>query len=415
MRQFININDKQFRNAVTLTTTSSRTAETSPILLRDATPTTRLYFDPLLVRNSTDPGNVLEGKIVYERKGKNEQHFPTDLGNKLPSKGSIRKGDSLELTLNSSETKTLYLALHKLYALAGSLEYMPYGSSSYVEVSETAHGLLGMLKKDPSVARMLVAEPENLELVEELFRLLTLGTSRDELQHILEELDTANLQELSSGINLQQLKSAANDIQANLENSQEEFWQSQVFSKYQWIISQLFSSPCVLFSEKAYVGGKTIDNWGGNVVDFIYQNKLTKNVSLVEIKTPCTPILGKPYRQQVRSLSREMSGAVNQVLNYRQSLEREYAALTSQTQTGFSAFSPKCVVIIGNTAEFMTDGIRDNAAFSTFENYRNSLNGITIVTYDELLEKIKSWIDLLQTASDTPDDAVNDSSEDVPS
>ena len=175
MRQFININDKQFRNAVTLTTTSSRTAETSPILLRDATPTTRLYFDPLLVRNSTDPGNVLEGKIVYERKGKNEQHFPTDLGNKLPSKGSIRKGDSLELTLNSSETKTLYLALHKLYALAGSLEYMPYGSSSYVEVSETAHGLLGMLKKDPSVARMLVAEPENLELVEELFRLLTLA------------------------------------------------------------------------------------------------------------------------------------------------------------------------------------------------------------------------------------------------
>ena len=63
----------------------------------------------------------------------------------------------------------------------------------------------------------------------------------------------------------------------------------------------------------------------------------------------------------------------------------------------------------------MKDGIRDNTAFSTFENYRNSLNGITIVTYDELLEKIKSWIDLLQTASDTPDGIVNESSEDVPS
>ena len=110
-----------------------------------------------------------------------------------------------------------------------------------------------------------------------------------------------------------------------------------------------------------------------------------------------------------------MSGAVNQVLNYRQSLEREYAVLASQTQTGFSAFSPTCVVIIGNTAEFMTDGIRDNAAFSTFENYRNSLNGIAIVTYDELLEKIKSWIDLLQTASDTSDGAANESSEGVPS
>lgn len=414
MRHFINISDQEFSDAVTLTSTSSRTAKTDPILLRDATATTRLYFDPLVVRNSADPSNVLEGKIVYEKKGKNEEHFPTESGDKLLSKGSIRKGDSLELSLSSSETMKLYLALHKLYELAGSLEYMPYGSSSFVEVSETAHGLLGMLKRNPSVARMLVADPENLELVEELFRLLTLGTSREELQRILGELDMTNLQELSTGINLQQLKFAAKDIEANMDNSQEEFWQAQVFSKYQWIISQLFSSPCILFGEKAYVGGKTIDNQGGNVVDFIYQNKLTKNVSLVEIKTPCTPILGKPYRQQVRSLSRDMSGAVNQVLNYRQSLEREYAALVSQAQTEFSAFSPKCVVIIGRTTEFMKNGIRDNAAFSTFENYRNSLNGITIVTYDEILEKIKSWIDLLQTTSEAPISSADESSEDAP-
>ena len=35
---------------------------------------------------------------------------------------------------------------------------------------------------------------------------------------------------------------------------------------------QIFSYSAVLFQDKAYVGGKGIDNKGGNVIDFIYQN-----------------------------------------------------------------------------------------------------------------------------------------------
>lgn len=400
------------QDKINLTSTSSSSAKAERIFLRDPTDYTRLYFDPLVVKNSRDPSNTVEGKIVYERKAPKANQFPSDLDDKLLSKGSIHKGESLELSLNSSETKALYLALHKLYALAGSLNYMPYGSSSYIEVNETVHGLLSMIKQNPSVARMLVADPESFELVEELFRLLTQGTTHSELQRILGELNDSNLQELSSGISLQQLKSAAIDIENNLDNQEEEFWQSHIFSKYQWIISQLFSSPCILLGKKAYVGGKAIDNRGGNIVDFMYQNKLTKNVALIEIKTPCTPILGNKYRQQIRSLSQEMSGAVNQVINYRQSLLQDYATLAAQSQTDFSAFSPRCVVIIGKIAEFTTsDDFRDKAAFSTFENYRNSLNGITIIAYDEMLEKIKSWIALLQPDVDSPTTAIRPDSD----
>ena len=130
---------------------------------------------------------------------------------------------------------------------------------------------------------------------------------------------------------------------------------------------------------------------------------MTKNVALVEIKTPCTPILGNQYRQQVRSLSREMSGAINQVLNYKQSLLRDYGNLVTASTKDFLAFNPPCVVIIGNTSEFNADGVRDQAAFSTFENFRNCLNGVTIVTYDELLEKIYSLLGLLQTDANTPE------------
>ena len=403
MRHLINDEGSNPEDVISLTSTSSQTAVTDPVMLRDPTSTTRLYFKPLFVKNSKDPSKGVEGKIVYERKGKKDESFPTDIGTELLSKKSIHKGDTLELSLNSSETKSLYLGLRKLYALAGSLKYMPNGNVSFIEMNDTAQKLLSMLKSNPSVARMLVAEPDGFELIEELFRLLTQGTSRDKLRQVLDGLESPNLQELSSGINLVQLKSASAVLRDNLSNSHEEFWQSEVFSKYPWIISQVFSSPCVLFGEKAYVGGKAIDNQSGNVVDFIYQNQMTKNVALVEIKTPCTPILGNQYRQQVRSLSREMSGAINQVLNYKQSLLRDYGNLVTASTKDFLAFNPPCVVIIGNTSEFNADGVRDQAAFSTFENFRNCLNGVTIVTYDELLEKIYSLLGLLQTDANTPE------------
>lgn len=33
-----------------------------------------------------------------------------------------------------------------------------------------------------------------------------------------------------------------------------------------------------------------------NLCDFIYQNSLSQNVALIEIKTPCTGIIGGQYR-----------------------------------------------------------------------------------------------------------------------
>ena len=65
-----------------------------------------------------------------------------------------------------------------------------------------------------------------------------------------------------------------------------------------------------------------MSNRDGNVCDFIYQNELSQNIALIEIKTPCTPIIGNSYRATY-SFSSEMSGAINQVLNYKDSLTKE--------------------------------------------------------------------------------------------
>ena len=73
--------------------------------------------------------------------------------------------------------------------------------------------------------------------------------------------------------------------------------------------------PCALYEAQAYVGGKTIDNHNGSALDFLYQNKLTNNVVLVEIKTPVTKLLGRQYRARSYSMSDELSGGIAQVLS----------------------------------------------------------------------------------------------------
>lgn len=62
----------------------------------------------------------------------------------------------------------------------------------------------------------------------------------------------------------------------------------------------------------------------------------------------------------------------------------------------FEAFNPQCIVIIGSTAEFERHSAEARGvAIATFENFRNALNGVTIITFDELLQKVDDLIDVL--------------------
>ena len=76
-----------------------------------------------------------------------------------------------------------------------------------------------------------------------------------------------------------------------------------------YVLEQVFSWPVTIVNEKAYVGGKAVDNKGGGLVDFLVKNQLTNNVALIEIKTPGTELLSKnEYRNGVYNLSEELTG-----------------------------------------------------------------------------------------------------------
>jgi hypothetical protein len=84
-------------------------------------------------------------------------------------------------------------------------------------------------------------------------------------------------------------------------------------------------------------------------------------------------------------LSTELSGAIVQVLRYRAELIRNLQAITEDRDYKIAAFSPKCVLLIGN-AEVQFTGANMRRSFELF---RGTLKDIEIVTYDELFRKVE--------------------------
>ena len=195
----------------------------------------------------------------------------------------------------------------------------------------------------------------------------------------LEKLNVTNLQQIRSIVGLSALKASVQVWNVNKENKDENFWQ-KTLEDYSFVLSQVFAYPVVVVREKAYVGGKDINNSGGNLVDFLAKNAISKNAVLIEIKTPTANLLGKLYRGNAFSISSELTGALVQIANYRNSLQSQYEELLHKNEIDLDdPFDPVCAVIIGN---FSKEVSQDSNKRRSFELFRSHLKDIMIVTYD---------------------------------
>jgi hypothetical protein len=172
--------------------------------------------------------------------------------------------------------------------------------------------------------------------------------------------------------------------EVNKDNDDEEYWQ-RTLTENSVVLSQVFSLPVLILQGKAYVGGTGIDRTGANIADFLLKNHLTENTALVEIKTPATKLLASEYRNGVYGPSRELSGALAQISNYRLSLIENASALNIQ------AFNPPCIVIAGRL-----DQIENPNQKKSFELYRAEQRNVQIVTYDEVFVKVATLLHLLE-------------------
>lgn len=322
----------------------------------------------------------------------NDSHFPSDIvdgSNPICkiTRGSLKVGDWMEIDLDSTQTQKLYLGLKEYYQLYDDIGFVPLGENVYTKVDRSLHSVLNVIQQNPSVVR-LIENKETLELVKLLLKAIISTESISSVRDVLSALEAEGIAKLSSAVNIDRLIRVRDQYRNNLDNGNEEFWQSFLRNE-QWILAQLFGRPMTIFQDKAYVGGKNICNSKGHICDFIYQNSLSKNVALIEIKTPNTKLIGRKYRECVYSASDDLSGAITQVLTYKHSLLNEYNNLCKGKE--FEAINPICVVIVGKLSTISGD------AYKSFEIFRETLSGVLVVTYDELLSRIDDLIRIMSS------------------
>jgi hypothetical protein len=345
----------------TTKSTSRNSAVVSDIILRE-TETTRLIFRPVIVENPHNKKACVRGHFIFQKKkvsGNWEDYNDFSLS-------KLKDGEWIKLELKAGE---VYKLLDEFEKLKKAFEQygIILGQAQFEVTQGNLENVLLQLSKF-----------ENKELIIKT----------------LEKIKPEDLQNLDSIIGVGKFKKAVDFWKSNKNEDDEEFWQ-KFFKENSWIISQVFSYSAVLFQDKAYVGGKGVDNKGGNVIDFIYQNGLTKNTALVEIKTPAKKLVSILYRGQqkdgVYSIGNELTGAINQVLNYKEELQKQFFALAKNSEKKFDVFNPKSIVIIGSLELEKLE----NGRLKSFELFRHSNKDVEIITYDELFNKIEIFLSLL--------------------
>ncbi|MGO9242948.1 MAG: Shedu immune nuclease family protein [Bryobacteraceae bacterium] len=163
----------------------------------------------------------------------------------------------------------------------------------------------------------------------------------------------------------------------------EKRWQA-LFNDNPLVLNLAFGYPVIKIQDQAHVGGQRLSGSGDTITDFLVKNGISNNAALFEIKTPSTPLLNRtPYRGQVYTPSSDLSGAINQMLDQRSEFQRNVARIKENSRIyNLESHSVHGVLIIGTTPEGLDQQ-------KSFELFRGNSKDITVVTFDELLAKLK--------------------------
>lgn len=192
------------------------------------------------------------------------------------------------------------------------------------------------------------------------------------------------LYELAAKIEMATLQEMITRFEEMLgKNLSETKWQT-FFETNAFILSMAFSVPTVFVQATPYVHGKRVDDAGGRYSDFLMRAQGTGNVALIEIKAPGTKLL-TPYRNEQPTASTELTGSVTQVLGQRRRLTTGWHNLKGEDRgvlKDAELYAPQAVVLIGTLPTEKSDR-------EAFESFRNVLKDVAVLTFDELLMRLK--------------------------
>lgn len=373
---------KRMSSGYTVTSTSWSSAEVEQPIILLQQQTTRLLFAPQLVDNFKDSSACVRGYLCWERKGKNDAWEPWQEGNLL----TLKKGEGIKIELRAEAVKALFTGLAELYSLYETHGIQP-GTHQFLK----ADGPLAAVANLTSTQLDVLAKADAklgtaalIKLVEWAGGLPSSSAAIDQLAAVSHN----NLQHLTALAGIAKLQSAIDTWRANENNADEEFWQ-QLLIEHQFIMENLFAFPIAIVAQKAYVGGKQLDNKGANLLDYLLKNELTSNAIILEIKTPRTHLLGSEYRDGLYNPSKELTGAVLQALDYRMSFTQTSFMFKAQG-SDVDAAEPPCFVIAGHTAQLDMPEKK-----KSFELFRRQFRGVQLNTFDELFARADKQLKLL--------------------
>lgn len=177
------------------------------------------------------------------------------------------------------------------------------------------------------------------------------------------------------------------------KNLNENHWQKFI-SDNPFILRLAFGYPISVFGEQVSVGGGKFNNTGGKLADYVLKLGLYGNISIVEIKKPGSRLLeNTAYRGGVYAPSKDLSGSVTQVLDQKFWLHQEInQKKVRESINDLFAYAVQCIVIIGKSLE-------DQDRSKSFELYRNNLRDVFVITFDELLDKLRALHEFLKTGN----------------
>lgn len=220
---------------------------------------------------------------------------------------------------------------------------------------------------------------------------------REDAQKIASE-EPGKLFELKAVIEQVTLAQLIGEFESMLhKNLAEPRWQT-FFKANPFILGLAFPYPVILFQDQASVGGTTIRGSGESIVDFLMAQRFTGNLALIEIKRPSTALVEpRAYRGDLHAPHRNLTASMAQVLDQRAQLLHHFAAKKSQDKALADAHvsSVNCIVVVGTLPT-------DAAQIRSLDLFRHASKDVSVVTFDELLEKLKELHRLMSASAPLP-------------
>jgi hypothetical protein len=321
--------------------------------------------------------------------------FPRELNSIVATIESQSKCVALELVSNGEDRidgDTLVLTLDTFEAIRAELARVSSrGSSATLRVKAgVSHNLLSdalgvapvptRAGRHPhsrlisAAAEMSMTSVQQQELVEaaiDASRTLV-HTSPESIGKLRADLELVGLEEL-----ITRFSSALDG------RHPESFWQD-FFQENPFALHSALGQAVMSVHGQASVGGRKISGSGDKIADFLVKNPATNNVGIVEIKTPGAQLVdARAYRGGVHPPHSDLSGSIVQALDQRYQLQRALPMLKETSRIyDLESYSIACWLIIGRSPTADDEQ-------KSFELIRHNSASVAILTYDELLDRLR--------------------------